>query len=474
MLNSSSLIFFLVSLYLNLSSLQILSLSESNYKRPEKYFIACGSKTNITTKDSRTFIGDRTKKPPFFISTGQSKPIINTDETSNDMSFLYKTARVFKTPSSYELEVDKKGTYMVRLHFYSFPSEFNLSQAVFDVVASGYSLLSNFSVRKSSNRPIEEFILPIKKERFKLYFHPLKNSPLAFVNAIEVFLVPEEDLLPNSAQLITSDGERGNQSNLVSLVYRTIHRINVGGDNITSESDLLWRTWLEDDGFLINPKATKKSEYYDGKVNFLSGGSTKYSAPEYVYRTGRELNIEANFFNATWAFPVSKTAMKYLVRVHLCDIVGKSLSMFDFNLFIYKKFIKTIDAYDEIGNLQSPFHLDYVVDTNGCGFINISIVLGAENNWSSVPNAYLNGVEIFEIVRISSLVVLESVERQNGLVFGLGLCFAFVVIIGILVNTKIVSFEFLYRGMSSDWSKIDEVECALRRRDGFEDTTSVT
>ncbi|KAF4373888.1 hypothetical protein F8388_007794 [Cannabis sativa] len=464
MLSSSSSVFFQLCLllFLHFSSLQIFSLSESDYTPPDKYFIACGSKTNITTKDSRTFIGDRTKKPPFFLSTGQSKPIINTDETSNDMSFLYKTARVFKTPSSYELEVDKKGTYMVRLHFYSFPSEFNLSQAVFDVVASGYSLLSNFSVRKSSDRPIEEFILPVKKERFKLYFHPLKNSPLAFVNAIEVFLVPEEDLLPNSAQLITSDGEKGNQSNLVSLVYRTIHRINVGGDNITSESDLLWRTWLEDDGFLINPKATKKSEYYDGKLNFLSGGSTKYSAPEYVYKTGRELNVEANFSKATWAFPVSKTAMKYLVRVHLCDIIGKGLSVFDFSLFVYNKFIKTIDAFDEIGNLQSPFHLDYVVDTNGSGFINISIGLGPSNNWSNVPNAYLNGVEIFEIEKISSLVIpLESPHKknQNGLVVGSGSCVGFLIIIGILIIALMVlrsrkakskrnSSEFLYGGMS--------------------------
>ncbi|KAM6558021.1 hypothetical protein CsatA_027260 [Cannabis sativa] len=464
MLSSSSSVFFQLCLLLffHFSSLQIFSLSESDYTPPDKYFIACGSKTNITTKDSRTFIGDRTKKPSFFLSTGQSKPIINTDETSNDMSFLYKTARVFKTPSSYELEVDKKGTYMVRLHFYSFSSEFNLSQAVFDVVASGYSLLSNFSVRKSSDRPIEEFILPVKKERFKLYFHPLKNSPLAFVNAIEVFLVPEEDLLPNSAQLITSDGEKGNQSNLVSLVYRTIHRINVGGDNITSESDLLWRTWLEDDGFLINPKATKKSEYYDGKLNFLSGGSTKYSAPEYVYKTGRELNVEANFSKATWAFPVSKTAMKYLVRVHLCDIIGKGLSVFDFSLFVYNKFIKTIDAFDEIGNLQSPFHLDYVVDTNGSGFINISIGLGPSNNWSNVPNAYLNGVEIFEIEKISSLVIpLESPHKknQNGLVVGSGSCVGFLIIIGILIIALMVlrsrkakskrnSSEFLYGGMS--------------------------
>ncbi|KAF4377576.1 hypothetical protein G4B88_006856 [Cannabis sativa] len=464
MLSSSSSVFIQLCLllFLHFSSLQIFSLSESDYTPPDKYFIACGSKTNITTKDSRTFIGDRTKKPSFFLSTGQSKPIINTDETLNDMSFLYKTARVFKTPSSYELEVDKKGTYMVRLHFYSFPSEFNLSQAVFDVVASGYSLLSNFSVRKSSDRPIEEFILPVKKERFKLYFHPLKNSPLAFVNAIEVFLVPEEDLLPNSAQLITSDGEKGNQSNLVSLVYRTIHRINVGGDNITSESDLLWRTWLEDDGFLINPKATKKSEYYDGKLNFLSGGSTKYSAPEYVYKTGRELNVEANFSKATWAFPVSKTAMKYLVRVHLCDIIGKGLSVFDFSLFVYNKFIKTIDAFDEIGNLQSPFHLDYVVDTNGSGFINISIGLGPSNNWSNVPNAYLNGVEIFEIEKISSLVIpLESPHKknQNGLVVGSGSCVGFLIIIGILIIALMVlrsrkakskrnSSEFLYGGMS--------------------------
>ncbi|XP_062076995.1 probable receptor-like protein kinase At5g24010 [Humulus lupulus] len=480
MLSSSHLVFFpFFILIIHFSSLLILSLSESDYTRPDKYFIACGSKSNVTTNERQSFVGDRAH-PPFFLSPGRSKAII-TDETSNDMSSLYKTARVIETPSSYELEVDQDGTYMVRLHFHSFPSEFNLSEAFFDVLASGYSLLSNFSVRTQS---VEEFLLPIKKGKFKLYFQPSQNSLLAFVNAIEVFLVPEEDLLPKSAQLITLDGTKGIQSDLISLVYRTIHRINVGGKTVTPESDFLWRTWLQDDGFLIKPEAAKKSQYYDGTLKFLPGGSTKYSAPEYVYRTGRELNVQADFSKATWAFPVSKSANKHLVRVHLCDIIGKALSVFDFTLFIYNKLERTIDAYDDIGNLQSPFHLDYVVDTNGSGFINISIGLVASNNWSSVPNAYLNGVEIFEIERTSSIAVFESPLKQNGSVIGFGSFVAFLVIIGMLISVLMVlksktakfkryAFQFLYEGMSSDRPKIDKVEWALRR-EGFEDTTTST
>ncbi|PON35350.1 Mitogen-activated protein kinase kinase kinase [Parasponia andersonii] len=456
----SAVIFFplsLLLLFLHFSSLQLLS---SEYTQPDKHFIACGSKSNTTVPDGRIFVGDW-DHPPFSLSPGQSKCITDSNR-SNDKSFLYRTARIFQNPSWYELEVAQNGTYMVRLHFYSFSSPTNLSAAVFDVLASGYSLLSDFSVRKSSTLLIEEFILAINTRKFGLYFRPSQSSRLAFVNAIEVFLVPD-NFIPNSAPQVKTTGPNGNLSQLLSLVFRTVHRINVGGVKITPETDTLWRTWIPDDDYLINPEAAKKSDFFDASIKFEDEGVTKYIAPDYVYQTAKELNLssskQASFSNVTWAFPVSENVAKHLVRVHFCDIIGPAINIFDFSLFIYNKFQRKINSYKDVGELAAPFYFDFVVDSNGSRYINISMVPLPENS-SGSPNAFLNGVEIFEIQRKSGPVPFESrpKKEKSGLLIGLGVAFA--VFLGMLISVFLVftrgkgkleraSGGLLYGGLSS-------------------------
>ncbi|KAL5556906.1 hypothetical protein UlMin_039142 [Ulmus minor] len=224
-----------------LSSLQLLS---STYTPPDKYFIDCGSSCNTTVSDGWIFVGDL--NPPFAFSPGESKHVRDSNLSNNTPS-LYHTARIFRDPSSYELEVDHNGTYMVRLHFFPFSSPINLSDAVFEVwadsssfnlSASAFQLLSNFSVSDSSLPVIEEFLLSINEGKFSLYFVPSQkpSSSFAFVDAIKVFPVPDHFISDSAA------GSNCNYSDLRSHVFHTIHRINVGGPKIRPDDDILWRS----------------------------------------------------------------------------------------------------------------------------------------------------------------------------------------------------------------------------------------
>ncbi|GMN21211.1 hypothetical protein TIFTF001_043259, partial [Ficus carica] len=172
---------FLLLFLLNLSSLQLIF--SSDYTKPDKFFINCGSNSNTTRLDGRTFVGDL--NPPFSLSFGRSTSVEDTNPSS-DTPDLYYTARIYDQPSSFELQLSgHNGTHVVRLHFFTFLSRgTNLSDAVFDVSASGFSLLSNFSVRNRTDEVIiEEFLVTIREGLFSLCFVPSEKSSFAFVNA---------------------------------------------------------------------------------------------------------------------------------------------------------------------------------------------------------------------------------------------------------------------------------------------------
>jgi hypothetical protein len=123
----------------------------------------------------------------------------------------------------------------------------DLSVALFNVSASGFSLLTNYSIRNSTTSPrIEEFLLTIPQGSFKIHFIPSQESSLAFVNAIEVFLAPETRILDNTTR-VTSAGDNVTYSGLISQALHTIHRINVGGDY--SMVMIYGGSWVPDDSY---------------------------------------------------------------------------------------------------------------------------------------------------------------------------------------------------------------------------------
>ncbi|GMN34500.1 hypothetical protein TIFTF001_004711 [Ficus carica] len=175
------------------------SLASSDYQTPTKYFVNCGSNSDVDF-NGQNFVRDT-------FSIGRSKTIKDKNPSPNT-SPLYQAARISTRPFAYESKITENGTHFVRLHFFVFKSgNTNLADAVFNVSTSTKSLLlSNFSLRNGTNSPVvKEFLLTVNgSSKFSIYFIP-QGTFFAFVNAIEVFSVP--NITRDDATLVTRDGK---------------------------------------------------------------------------------------------------------------------------------------------------------------------------------------------------------------------------------------------------------------------------
>uniref|UniRef100_A0A2N9GDN1 Malectin-like domain-containing protein n=1 Tax=Fagus sylvatica TaxID=28930 RepID=A0A2N9GDN1_FAGSY len=476
---------------LHFSSLLLLSLADNTY--PVKYLINCGANSNVTFNNG-VFVAD-INSPSF--STGESEQVNNF---STSIPLLYRTARVYRMPSSYGFEIDQESIYIVRLHFFAFLSRANLYDALFNVSASGFSLLTNFSIGNGTSSPvIKEFLLTIPQGEFRIHFIPSQQSSLAFINAIEVFLANETritddvfhvtsagynasqelKLLENQLTAIKRAEERktckrqesdrsGHRfgaglggsdafwparawcwatlrglhpqdsrrtpvhdevliciySGLLSQALHTICGITFGGSPI--EFDELWRSWVNDDSYLIlNRGSAMNCTIYGQSPNYNHESVSNYTATDHIYQSCKQLKPDSDgnssLLNLTWRFPVSKNT-EHFVRFHFCDIVSKTAADLQFNLSIYSNYNKTIYPYFKTPDLASPFFIEYVVDSDDSGFTNFSI--SPSEQYSSILNAFLNGLEIMEFLN-KSLVALrlkctkaESDQSLGGLLYG--------------------------------------------------------
>jgi hypothetical protein len=372
--------------------LQILSLLllSSAQTLPTKFFVKCGSTSDVTVS-GRNFVGDLNggSGPSSIIGPSSAVSAINSSTNTS----LYQTARIFREPSSsYEFDVSDHGIYYVRLHFFPFKSgNTNLANALFNVSTSNFSLLSNFGVKENSGSPavIEEFLLTINESKFSIYFTPQINS-FAFVNAIEVFLIPDKDFVMDDFPVINPAGRNEIYVGVRSQVLRTLHRVNVGGPQNT---DILWRTWTPDDGHILYPGSAKTCDPYDGVPRYDVLGATLYSASDIVYNTCKELSSNSSVI--TWRFDVGKNA-RHLLRMHFCDIVSTRAAVVKFDAFIYSNFSQIIypdDPFNKVEQLSAPFYWDFLVDSDALGLITVTI--GPRQD-SKNKNAYLNGMEILE------------------------------------------------------------------------------
>ncbi|MFQ6623546.1 hypothetical protein Gotur_003583 [Gossypium turneri] len=430
----------------------------SAYTRPNEHFINCGSDFNFTGDDDRNFVGDRYAGVSFFKGKTGTKR-----ETTSSVSQLYRTVRIYSQPSFYEFIIKTSGTYFVRLHFFVPSSSDNLYNAKFTVLASGFELLSNFSVKNSpaGSPVIKEFLVNIDEGRFKINFIPSQGSNIAFVNAIEVFLTPES-FVPDTAPL--AGRRRGSFDGLRSRVLHTVYRINVGGATITTDEDTLWRNWIPDDQFLSDPTSAKNSSFFSGEPAYTSGRANEYTAPSLVYKTAKELNVEDNtsrqFFNITWSFNVSKSS-RHFVRFHFNDIVSSSIDSVKFDLYIYDKFDKLVYPYNETRQLEVPFYFDFVVDSDKSGVMNVSV--GPRND-SENRMAFLNGIEIMEFMKESSFVVPEerSKKRTNLVPIVGSVVGAVVFVVGFIVAMVLFLKCRKRKPLSEKTSNTSPLDLALR------------
>ncbi|GLT78852.1 hypothetical protein SLA2020_503720 [Shorea laevis] len=381
-------------------------LSPAAYTPPDHFFISCGSDTNtsVSGNPNRTFIGDiKYSGSLSFTKQGSS---VTTNNRASEV--LYQTARIFKQQSSYEFVIDTGGTYLVRLHFFN---STNVSTAVFDVSAAQFSLLKNFTILRSSTNDstsplIDEFLLNIAQGNFSIHFTPQVSS-FAFINAIEVFLAPE-NFIPDTAPTSPSNKYSG----ILSHALQTIYRINVGGEKVTPENDTLWRTWIPDDRFLYNPRMAKNSTPYSGSLKY-QGNDNDFIAPYLVYGTAKEMNIDpsrvSNTFNVTWSFYVSKNS-RHFVRVHFCNILSDTDGNIIFNLYLNGIYPRNVNPNEMAGTFGTPFFIDFVLDSDESGAMNISI---GPSEDSPVKTAFLNGVEIMEIMGESSVAIKPDKSKKT-------------------------------------------------------------
>ncbi|KAF8012400.1 hypothetical protein BT93_I0527 [Corymbia citriodora subsp. variegata] len=396
--------------------LLLLTLS-SAYTTQTKHFINCGSSNSINYF-TRDFVGDASSDSVSF--TKQNTSTLSSNQSSS-VSAIYDTARIFRSPSSrYALDTTGKGTHIVRLHFFPFASTSNLSEAVFNVSVNGLTLLSSFQVPSSTNSPVvEEFFLSINRAKFVLHFSP-QGSSFAFINALEVFLVPD-GFIPDSAPNV-----------------RTVYRINVGGDEVTLANDSLWRSWDLDDSYIDVPNAAQNSTNNESALNYQAD-LDKFLASDHVYQTAKVMSVNFTngtlYRNTTWGFKVSTNA-RHLVRVHFCDFISPSLNTVRFNLYSYQNFTELIDPYGKNGFRERavPFHYDFLVKPGSSGLVKISIGL---LNASIYQQAYLNGLEIMEIIGSWDSDFMPSEEHNHNVSLIIGLVSGSVTLLCIFVSASI-------------------------------------
>ncbi|KAG6743341.1 hypothetical protein POTOM_054295 [Populus tomentosa] len=391
-------------LLLSLALLSLICFSTS-FSPVDNFLFNCGSNTNtsFTPTDSRIFLPDSTEQGPVFLSKGQSISLKNQNPSPNSPT-LYSTARVFTTASSYQFNIKRNGTHLVRFHFSPFKAQgFDLSTAKFSIFGNGNLLLSDFSTKVVV---LKEYILRVDGNALEILFSPVGESSFGFVNAIEVFSAPKDFILDEGAKLVSANGIEV-YKNLSSHVLETIHRINVGGSKLVPFNDTLWRTWIPDEDFLVLKSAAKRA-VTTHVPNYQSGGASREIAPENVYMTAQQMNKDNNplqsRFNITWNFPVGSGGVRHLVRLHFCDIVSTSLNQLYFDVYL-----NDYSAYNDLDLssltfhvLSSPMYIDFIVDSNDLGAVQVSIGPSAVSSLMKV-NAILNGVEIMKMVNPSHL-----------------------------------------------------------------------
>ncbi|KAJ8633557.1 hypothetical protein MRB53_026893 [Persea americana] len=405
----------------------------SSFTFSDEHLLNCGSSTSLSV-DNWTFHSDSNSD---VLSTSSSIKLEDPNPHL-DSHPLYKTARVFTGPSSYELELHNNGTFLVRLHFYPFSSRgYNLFSGVFDVMVSRFQLLNNFSVEKGGVQ--KEYYLKAHSNKLKISFTPSAKSPssaFAFVNAIEVFSAPD-GLIADTANYANSGGD---YNGLLEQPLESVYRINVGGPKITPSNDTGRRTWIPDEEYLFLAQAAKKANT-NTKIRYEFTGISHDIAPESVYGTAQEMNMINNSmlmkFNITWQFPVNSSE-KHLVRLHFCDIVSSAANQLIFNVYIGSSLAYPSLDLSELRTafLASPYYKNYMVEPSKAGYINVSV-----EPKEAGKNAILNGVEIMKVYPLRGVASESNSKKKHrilliGLSTGGSLALVFVMAVVFLLALK--------------------------------------
>ncbi|OWM65263.1 probable receptor-like protein kinase At5g61350 [Punica granatum] len=414
------LIVFLASLSVSEVAAGFLNFPPSGpFVPPDCYLIDCGSSHPTILQDGRRFQSDHDSSS--LLSTGKdvfaSVDSVHVGNSSPYLSSLplFQTARIFTDESVYSFGISSPGFHWVRLYFYPVPHpSYNLSNAIFTVSANGVVLFCGFMPKKELPQVmVKEYLINTtssssSSNKLTLKFTPAKNS-FSFVNAIEIVSMPES-LISDTASSIRPLGDF---SGLSWYAFEVVYRLNIGGTTISPSDDTLFRLWQPDNPFMTFPEGARNLSFPPGEINYPGQGANPHIAPNGVYAsaiTMADSQVNQQKFNLTWEMNVN-SGFSYLIRLHFCDIVSKSLNELYFDVYINGKIgVSGLDLSSLTGRLATAYYRDFVVDSSALINSSIMVQVGPSSSIdSSLGNAILNGLEILKMS--NSVRSLDSSSR---------------------------------------------------------------
>ncbi|GFZ14441.1 malectin/receptor-like protein kinase family protein [Actinidia rufa] len=370
------------------------SSSAVSFTPQDNFLIGCGSSKATSHSDGRVFIADH-NSGKYFSSNGRD--VMVSISSANVPSPIYLSARIFIEEATFMFPMTRPGWHWIRLHFFALSNnEFNLQNAKFTVTTDTLVLLREFNVKDNNNMNgwfFNEFLVNVTTERLSIKFSPVKGGP-AFINAIEVVSAPD--------MLITDIGSTlfpvGPFNGLSTQSYQTMYRLNVGGPELTSQNDTLGRTWVLNEKYQAHKELGKNVSVSPTVIKYPEGGSP-FIAPQSVYASAVEMgsaNVASPNFNVTWNLDID-LVYQYLIRLHFCNIVSKSLNDLYFNVYINgKTAISGIDFSTLSGGLATAYYKDFIVNSSMVSSP-LSIQIGPWTQGTGAVDALLNGLEVLKM-----------------------------------------------------------------------------
>ncbi|CAN0870949.1 Probable receptor-like protein kinase At5g61350 [Linum grandiflorum] len=375
------------------------------YVPPDNYLLNCGSTQDTKLIDGRTFKSDSVTMAYLqtnddFKASVNSIPsnllLPNSSAPPSTLPLFY-SARIFTSVAKFNLRIVNPGRHWVRLYLYPLPHSQCGPSSVFSVAAGGSILLHEFCMKEKSPPQFKEYLIDVPSDELTITFTP--KISCAFVNALEVVSAPNGLISDEASEIPT-----GTFAGLSKFALQVSHRLNIGGQIITPENDTLSRTWIPDTLYNVFPLGASNVSVSPEAVSFPeSGGATPYIAPRSVYATAEQMadseTQKANF-NLTWKLPTDP-GFSYLIRLHFCDIVSKSLDDLYFNVYI-NGFVGEgpIDLSSVDRALDTAYYKDFVVGPGSMQNGSVMVQVGPDTEMQSGQiNAILNGLEVIKMSR---------------------------------------------------------------------------
>lgn len=361
---------------------------------PDNYLFDCGASSSTTLSNDRIFVSDSDARKYLAY---KGKNIQVSVPSANVPSPIYLSAKIFEKESAvFTFHVTQPGWHWIRLHFFPVQNtNYDLQNAMFKVKTDEFVLVQEFKNNENLKWTFKEYLVNVTTERFSIKFEPDADS-FAFINAIEFVSAPDM-LIQDSGSMLFP---KGDYSGLSNNAFQAIYRLNVGGPIITPENDTLGRSWESDHQYL-DPGVTASNVSVAPNIIVYPEGESPSIAPPVVYASAIEMadaNVQVPNFNITWKMDID-TAFTYLVRLHFCDIVSKSMNDLYFNVYINGKAgVTGLDLSTLTGSLASAYYTDIVVNSSMVTSLSPLIVqVGPMNENTGTRNALLNGLEVFRV-----------------------------------------------------------------------------